>query len=176
MSTEQPADAEARKTRRTLLLWVLAGAVFATAVLSYSGAMIYLAHRDYPGSVVNDYTKNFQKFNEFADKLENQKDLGWQVATTIDSLPIVGNKLDIEVVADDARGEGIDDGKVFVHFVRNVNSRGDRRVHLAALGDGRYHGEVTLPKPGNWTIRTAIHKDGHEYIARRYLWVEEPLQ
>ncbi|MFA9459343.1 FixH family protein [Thiohalorhabdus methylotrophus] len=179
MRMEQAApehDAEARKTKRTIRLWILAGAVFATTVLGYSATMVYLAQRDYPGSVVNDYFENYKQFNEYADKLENQEELGWRVATSIDSLPMVGNQLDIEVWAEDDQGEPIVDGEVLVHFVRNVNSRGDRKVRLGALGDGRYFGRVTLPKPGNWTILTTIRDDGKAYKARRFLWVEESLE
>ena len=177
MSGNDPqGQAEARKTRRVIQLWIAAGAVFALSVLGYSGAMIYLAQRDYPGSVVNDYFENYKKFNEFTEELENQQELGWSLATSVDSLPVVGDPLEVEVVARDEAGDPMAGAEVLVHFVRNVNSRQDRRVRLAELGGGRYFGKVRLPKPGNWTIRTTVRKQGQNYQAQRYLWVEEPLE
>lgn len=177
MSTGEAAtSAESRKTRRAIKLWILAGAAFATTVLGYSAIMIYLAQRDYPGSVVNDYFENYEKFNEFAAELKNQEELGWRVGTRIASLPVVGEKLDVRVVAEDDQGNRINDGEVVVHFVRNVNSRADRKIKLGAIGNGRYYGRMALPKPGNWTILTTVRDGDKEYTARRYLWVEEPLE
>jgi len=170
------SPSEATKTRRVIQLWIAAGAVFALSVLGYSGAMVYLAQRDYPGSVVNDYFENYKKFNQFTERLEAQEELGWSLATSIDSLPVVGDSLAVEVYARNAAGNPLTKADVVVHFVRNVNSRQDRRVRLADLGGGRYAGRVQLPLPGNWTIRTTVRKDGQTYLARRYLWVEEPLE
>ncbi|KPV41409.1 hypothetical protein AN478_02195 [Thiohalorhabdus denitrificans] len=176
MSTQsETQSSEAHKTRRALRLWILAAVVFATTVLGYSATMVYLAQRDYPGSVVNNYFENYEKFNEYSASLEEQEQLGWQVATSIDSLPTVGNELEIEVFAQDDQGRTIRDGEVLVHFVRNVNSRVDRKVRLGARGDGSYFGRVELPRPGNWTIYTTLRDDGKEYTARRFLWVEEAL-
>jgi nitrogen fixation protein FixH len=173
---ETQTPEEARRTRRVIKLWIAAGTVFALSVLGYSGVMIYLAQRDYPGSVVNDYFENYKRFNQFTERLERQEGLGWDLATSVDSLPVVGDRLDVEVVARNASGQPMTGAEVVVHFVRNVNSRADRRVRLADLGDGRYFGKVSLPRPGNWTIRTTIRNNGRSYQAQRYLWVEEPLE
>ncbi|HKJ70508.1 MAG TPA: FixH family protein [Gammaproteobacteria bacterium] len=175
-ATEPPSPDEQRRTRRAIRLWIAAGTVFALTVLSYSGAMVYLAERDYPGSVVNDYFKNFKKFNEFTDRLEQQEKLGWALDTSVHSLPIVGEPLQVQVLARDDQGRPLPDADVAVHFVRNVNSRHDRWVDMTDQGGGRYSGEVRLPLPGNWTIRTSVTKGGHNYLARRFLWVEEPLE
>lgn len=167
---------EARKTRRVIQLWILAGAVFALAVLGYSATMVYLAQRDYPGSVVNNYFENYHGFNEFADKLEEQEELGWELATSVNSLPVVGDPIRLEVVARNGKDNPIAGADVRVSLVRNVKSRQDRRIRLAELGDGRYVGRVQLPKPGNWTIRTIVKRNGHSYRGKRHLWVEEPLE
>ncbi|MFB6261561.1 MAG: FixH family protein [Thiohalorhabdaceae bacterium] len=167
---------EARKTRRVIRLWILAGAVFALTVLGYSGTMVYLAQRDYPGSVVHNYFENYDRFNEFAAKLEDQEDLGWRLATRVESLPMVGNPLKVEVVARDDDGEPLTGADVRISFVRNVKAGEDRRVRLAGIGGGRYVGKIRLPMPGNWTIRTVVQRNGHSYRAQRFLWVEEPLE
>lgn len=164
------------KTRRVIRLWITAGAVFALAVLGYSATMVYLAQRDYPGSVVNDYFENYKRFNRFADRMEHQRALDWTLATSIRSLPVAGDRLAVRVIARNGGGKSLTGAEVRVHFVRNVNSRQDRRVRLAEVSDGRYAGSVRLPKPGNWTIRTTVRKNGHTYQAQRYLWVEGRLE
>jgi nitrogen fixation protein FixH len=170
------AAGESAKTRRVLQLWILAAVAFAVSVLGYSGTMIYLAQRDYPGSVVNDYFENYEKFNEYAEMLENQEDLGWGLDTRIKGLPIVGEPLKVVVGARYADGRPIEQGTVRVRLVRNINSKLDRTLEMTPAGDGRYVGSTTVKKPGNWTIYTTIRDGGKQYIARRFLWVEEPLQ
>jgi nitrogen fixation protein FixH len=172
----QPESQESRKTRRVIRLWIAAGAVFALTVLGYSGTMVYLAQRDYPGSVVNNYFENYKNFNQFSEKLERQEALGWDLATSVDSLPVVGDPLEVEVVVRNDAGEPMPGAEVLVHFVRNVRATRDRKVRLADLGGGRYFGKVSLPLPGNWTIRTTVRKNGRKYQAQRFLWVEEPLE
>ena len=167
---------EAKKTRRVIQLWIAAGALFALTVLGYSATMVYLAQRDYPGSVVNNYFENYKHFNEFSQELERQEELGWDLATSVDSLPVVGDRLEVEVVVRNDAGKPMPGAEVLVHFVRNVRATRDRKVRLADLGGGRYFGKVSLPLPGNWTIRTTVRKNGHSYQAQRFLWVEEPLE
>lgn len=177
MAVNEAQDSlEARKTRRVIRLWILAGTVFALTVVGYSATMVYLAQRDYPGSVVHNYFENYDRFNQFADKLEAQEGLDWRLATRVESLPVVGDPLRVEVVARDGGGEPLTGADVRVSFVRNVKAREDQRVRLADVGNGRYVGKVQLPMPGNWTIRTMVQDNGHSYRAQRFLWVEEPLE
>jgi nitrogen fixation protein FixH len=170
------AARENAKTRWVLRLWVLAGLAFVVAVLGYSSAMIYLAQRDYPGSVVNDYFENYEKFNQYAEMLENQEDLGWALDTQVNSLPVVGDELDIVVHARYADDSPIERGTVKVRLVRNINARLDRKINMQPQGDGRYTGSTSVEHPGNWTIYTTIRDGTKQYISRRYLWVEEPLK
>lgn len=167
---------EEAKTRWVLRAWILAAFAFVVAVLGYSGAMVYLAQRDYPGSVVNDYFENYEKFNQYAEMLENQEDLGWALDTQINSLPVVGERLDIVVQARYADDSPIEDGTVEVRLVRNINAKLDHRVAMKPTGNGRYVGTASVDHPGNWTIYTTIRDGGKQYISRRYLWVEEPLK
>ncbi len=176
MSGVNSGTTEDVRTRRSLWLWGLAGAGFAAAVLGYSAAMIYLAQRDYPGSVVNDYFENYERFNQHAQRLESQRRLGWDLSTEIPSLPVAGQPLRIVVRAEDGEGRRLPGAEVSVHFVRNINARKDRRVRLADAGGGRYAGMVRLPAPGNWDVLTTVRADGKTYTARRYLWVEGPLE
>ncbi|MEF8794287.1 FixH family protein [Thiohalorhabdus sp.] len=176
MAGNGPEDQQARKTRRVVRLWIAAGVVFALTVLGYSGIMVYLAQQDYPGSVVHNYFENYDRFNQFAEKLEKQEKLGWRLATRVESLPLVGKLLRVQVVVRDDQGKPLTGADVRVSFVRNVKARQDQRVRLADVGGGRYEGNVRLAKPGNWTIRTMVRQNGHRYRAQRFLWVEEPLE
>ena len=176
MSEEDSGPGRDARTRRTLWLWGLAGAAFATAVLGYSGAMIFLAQRDYPGSVVNDYFENYKRFNQHTRQLEDQRSLGWNLSTDIASLPVVGEPLRVKVLARDDQGRRLTGAEVRVRFVRSINARQDRRVRLAESEGGRYAGTVRIPAPGNWDVYTTVRKNGQRYTARRFLWVEGSLE
>ena len=177
MSGAQPPgkDADPDKIRRSLRLWVLAAAAFVGAILVGNGIMIWMASRDYPGSVVNNYFENYERFNDFQEKLAAQKDLDWRVQTRLADLPIEGEALRVRVEARDALGRQLSGAQVRLHFVSGDDAREDRRIRLREAQEGRYTGLVRLPSPGNWEVVTRVKRGGDAYRVRRFLWVEEPL-
>lgn len=168
-------DPDPDKTRRSLRLWILAAVAFASAILVGNGVMIWMASRDYPGSVVNNYFENYERFNAFQEKLAAQKDLGWRVRTRLADLPIEGEPLQVRVEARDALGRDLSGARVQLHFVSSDDAREDRRIRLRESREGQYTGRVRLPSPGNWEVVTRVMRGGDAYRVRRHLWVEEPL-
>ena len=176
MAANEAQDArEARKTRRVIRLWILAGSVFALTVLGYSATMVFLAQRDYPGSVVNNYFENYQRFNAFQKELDKQQSLDWQIRTRMADLPIQGQPVAVNVRARDALDRKLSGARVFLHFVSGDDSRQDRRIRLRETKEGLYSGRVRLPSPGNWEVITRVERGGDAFRVSRYLWVEEPL-
>jgi nitrogen fixation protein FixH len=177
MSGTQPPgkDPDPEKTRRSLRLWILAAVAFVTAILAGNGIMIWMASRDYPGSVVNNYFENYKRFNAFQEELDKQQKLDWRVRTRMADLPIQGEPVEVNVRARDALDRKLSGAQVFLHFVSGDDSREDRRLRLRETKEGLYSGRVRLPSPGNWEVITRVERGGDAYRVSRHLWVEEPL-
>lgn len=175
-SGEDEESREAARTRRSLRLWILAGVVFAATVFGYSGVMVYLAQRDYPGSVVHNYFENYERFNQYAQALEKRRNLDWAIATRLESLPVADRRLKIKTVARGPEGEPLTGGKARVHFIRSIKATKDAVAELQEVAEGTYVGHVSLPEPGNWTMRTTVTQGDSQYTVQRCLWLERPLE
>lgn len=127
-------------------------------------------HTAFPGVIPHDRNKSYEPHLQ---KLEQQRDLGWQVTLLgFDALrrDQAGN---IEVAVTDAYGEPLRQAQVSLVLWRMANSRDDRVVILGETGPGMYAAKITLPHAGRWLARLHIERGQDHYQKQQQLFIGE---
>ena len=126
--------------------------------------IIAFAMKYAPGIVAHDFRKKSGQFNEYLQRVEVQKQRGWQVSGGWDKAPELNVEEPIEMTVLDKQGQPIDDAKVTAKLLSTTEPDQDYQVELIGTGSGVYKTSATLNRPGRWTVVVTIAKgdDIHE--------------
>lgn len=142
-----------------------------TVVIVVNMGMLYIANKDFPGVVENDYYKKGVYYNVYTSRMEAQKRRGWQLRFGWVNQPIAGQPFTLRAVAVDKQGQPIQGGQMKITLLRPGTPRLDQVLQAKEIAPGDYQISATLPRPGNWDIRMVLTRaqDTHEQSSD--LWV-----
>lgn len=158
-----------KRSRIPLIFFAFFGVVlFANIIL------IYIALSSWTGlETKNHYLKGLD-YNETLADIEAQDALGWVVVTALSPADGVGH-FAVELEAKDNAGTPVEGATVSIRFERPTHHGVDVVAELIETAPGRYTGEVTLAKPGQWNLRRLIWQgeETHQTIERVFLAPEQ---
>lgn len=141
-----------------------------TVVIIVNGFLFYFANHDFPGIVENDYYDKGVYYNEYLDRLKEQKARGWQLNLGWVAEPVTGKPATLRCVVKDKSGQPIRGAIVNVKLMRPGEPAADQRLVLQEVGPGDYQGTVTLPRPGNWDLLLKMHKGKDQHEKQAEVW------
>lgn len=139
--------------------------VFITVDIYY----VYLAKRTWTGIVTeNSYQKGLD-YNETLDALKKQKELGWELVTSVEDLG--GYNRLIGFTLKDSSGKNISDAKIEVFFKRPVRQGNDFKAQASNI-DGKYNVRTSFSLPGRWQAQILVSKDDQTYRKVEELYIK----
>lgn len=126
-------------------------------------------HTVFPGVVPHDRNKSYEPHLQ---QVEQQKNLGWQVA--IDGMDRLESNQPgiITVTLRDKQEQLIGSARIRLSMWRMANSRDDRVVDFREVGTGEYQAEVLVSDPGRWHAEFYVEHGQDIYLKRQPLFVE----
>ncbi|MGM0413518.1 MAG: FixH family protein [Pseudomonadota bacterium] len=122
----------------------------------------------FPGTVARDYQEKEELYNRYLERVEEQRERGWQVTQGFTDKPVAGQEEAFQVEVLSREGEPIDGATVSGKFLRPANKKLDISFELKQVGPGLYRSDLRLPAPGRWDLAMTIERAGavHEVHAR----------
>lgn len=121
-------------------------------------------HTAFPGAVPHERNRLYEPHLQ---RLEQQRNLGWTVEVKgLDALHEDVPAMAV-VTVKDKQGKAVQDAKVTLDLWRMANSADDRRLGLAAQGDGDYATQLTLADAGNWIAEIYIERGRDSYLIQQ---------
>lgn len=149
--------------------WVIVGGLLFVMVVN--AGLLYIANKDFPGVVENDYYDKGMYYNEYLSRMEQQRLRGWKLNLGWVQEPQVGEPATLRCLAVDKQGKPLSGAKVEVKLLRPGEPKADQRLVLHEIAPGDYQGTISLPRPGNWDLLLQMQRgqDAHEQQAE--VWV-----
>ncbi|WMP18199.1 FixH family protein [Thiothrix lacustris] len=129
----------------------------------------------FPGTVANDYQKQYTKYNNYIGQLRTQKERGWQVGDGWLEKPQPNKPTQFRIHVTDKAGQPVSSGKVHVSFLRPSDKALDVTLELLESEPGFYGQKVSLPAHGVWAMVISIQRGDEVHEIKGETWVgEEP--
>ncbi len=125
----------------------------------------------FPGTVSNDYQKQYNQYNNYIAQLRTQKERGWQVAEGWLEKPQPSKPTQFRIQVTDKAGQAVSSAKVQVSFLRPSDKALDVTLELLESAPGFYGQTVNLPAPGAWTMVLSIQRGDELHEIKGETWV-----
>lgn len=121
----------------------------------------------FPGVVSHDFHQKEALYNQYLQRVERQRQRGWQIEKGWLTDPKASEPAVLRVVARTREGEPITGAAVEGEFLRPSSSQRDVAFTSTETGPGVYESKLLLPLAGNWDLVLQIRKgeDLHEIRA-----------
>ncbi len=121
----------------------------------------------FPGVVKHNFQQKEDQYNEYRERLLEQKKRGWSVHKGWIGTAVAGKPAKFRVEVSDHQQKLVQGAQVTGHFMRSSDSRLDRLFTMKEVSPGIYETQVSLPVSGRWDLVLSILKDGqlHEVTA-----------
>ena len=165
MTYSREALGEGEKAKAGWFHWAPATIVCFFLILTIVDSnIIAFAMKYAPGIVAHDFRKKQGQFNEYLQRVEQQKQRGWQVSGGWEKAPELNAEEPFQVTVKDKEGQSIVDAKVTVKMLSTTEPGQDQQIELKNIAGGVYGTQATLNRPGRWTIVVTVVKgdDIHE--------------
>lgn len=128
--------------------------VFFGVIIAVNLVMARFAVSTFGGTVVDNSYVASQRFNQWLDEADRQKQLGWSVATTLDE----GRHIEVRAMRADAPLTGISASGSANHPLGRAPSIA---LHLVEVRPGVLRSRQPLPE-GRWQVHLTLQQDGQE--------------
>lgn len=113
----------------------------------------------FPGTVSHDYHQKQDQYNDYLNRFEAQKLLGWSVRKGWLSQAVVNKEAVFRVEIKTNKNIAVTNANVVTEFLRPADSKRDQIFTLKEIEPGIYQESISLPYPGNWELVLKIRKD-----------------
>ena len=117
----------------------------------------------FTGAVSNNLQDEEKQFDEYVDKLNEQRQRGWKITGRWDKTPMVDQEGIFRLSPKDEAGNIITGAKVTIDFRRSSNMKVDQLLEFEEVDKGIYSAAVTLPLAGCWNMKVVVLKDKNEH-------------
>lgn len=132
-------------------------------IIAVNITMATFATRTFPGLIVENSYVASQEYNKGLEAGRRQRQLGWQVTTSV-----AGEALVVE--ARDARGAMLHGAAMDAVLTHPLGRTEPVRLTLSEGPDGRFRAPHGLP-PGRWDMELKIRRDGQDWWAQQRIAV-----
>ena len=112
----------------------------------------------FPGVISHDFQKKEALYNDYLQRVEAQRQRGWQVRKGWVSDPLADVPTVFRVAVQTREGQPLTGAEVAGEFLRPSDSKQDVPFKLIETGPGLYEATVTLPLAGRWNLVLRIRK------------------
>jgi len=133
-------------------------------ILIANGIMVFNAFDSWTGLSTDDAYRRGLAYNEQLAQAQKAEATGWQIAAHVAGTGIMRQ---IHVTLHDKAKQPIRYADIQVAFQRPIERGHDFTVTLRSTGNGRYAGQVQLPKYGQWRLRFTVSHAGERVVATR---------
>lgn len=133
-------------------------------ILIANGIMVFSAFNSWTGLSTDDAYRRGLAYNEQLAAAAKAEATGWQIAAGVTG---TGIQRQVQVTLHDRAKKPIRYADIRVAFQRPIDRGHDFAVTLKSTGDGRYAGQVKLPKYGQWRLQFTVSHAGERVVATR---------
>lgn len=151
--------------------WVLGVIGFLLVVISVNALFIYLAFKQPPNLVVNNYYERGKAYAMKEAAGEQEKQLGWSgvIMTPPDSR--VNQQQPYEVLIQGKNSAGLNLESVTLFAYRPSDMTADFSVPLNKMSAGRYSADIVFELPGNWDLIVEAKLGDDEFLIPRRIYI-----
>jgi nitrogen fixation protein FixH len=120
----------------------------------------------FPGTVVPGMGRREQFHDRYLERLDAQRELGWQIRHGWQRTPRAGETAVFIVELTDRQGVPLEGAELRGYFLRPSGQERDQPFSMRAAGPGRYQADLVLPDPGLWQLLLTIRKGSHLHEMR----------
>jgi nitrogen fixation protein FixH len=136
-------------------------------VVAVNATLVYFATRSWGGLVSDRAFERGIAYNRLIAEAAAEAALGWTAEIAYQA-GANGKTPVLLVTLRDGAGEPMDRAAVSLEAARPVEAQAPVAVGLRPVGDGRYAGAADGLRAGQWDIRMAVARDGHDaHFTRR---------
>lgn len=133
-------------------------------ILIANGIMVFSAFDSWTGVSTDDAYRRGLAHNQQLAQAKKAEATGWQIAARVDG---AGTQRQVLVTLHDKAKRPIRHADIRVAFQRPIERGYDFAVTLRPTGNGRYAGQVRIPKYGQWRLRFTVSNAGERIVATR---------
>lgn len=138
--------------------------------LSIAAVTVTLATRDPSFGLEEDYFAKAVAWDETAQQMEHNRQLGWDAAVELSSALDGRGERSVTVLLRDAEGGALAGAKVEVFAFHNARRRETQAFEMVEIAPGRYTAGAAMEREGQWTLRLRVVRGDEVFTATKPGW------
>lgn len=151
--------------------WVLGVIGFLFVVITMNTVFIYLAFRQPPNLVVDNFYERGKAYAMKEEAVDKQKLLGWNGVIMAPANSRVNQAQPFEVLIQGKNSVALDLDSVTLFAYRPSDMDADFSIPLNKMSAGRYSADVAFTLPGNWDLIVEAKRGEDEYLITRRIYI-----
>ncbi len=117
----------------------------------------------FPGIIKHNYHEKEDQYNQYQQRLEEQRQRGWEVKYGWLKTPVAKQAAIFQLSLRNAKQQAITNATVGGTFQRGNTSKQDQNIVLTEYKAGLYRADIVLKYPGRWELKLRIDSPQGEY-------------
>lgn len=151
--------------------WVLGVIGFLLVVISVNSLFIYLAFKQPPNLVVDNYYERGKAYAMKEAAVEQEKNLGWSGVVMSPPHSRVNQQQPYEVLIQGENSAGLNLDSVTLFAYRPSDMTADFSVPMNKMSAGRYSADIAFELPGNWDLIVEAKLGDDEFLITRRIYI-----
>lgn len=151
--------------------WVLGVIGFLLVVISVNALFIYLAFKQPPNLVVDNYYERGKAYAMKEAAVEQEKKLGWSGVVMSPPNSRVNQQQPYEVLIQGENSAGLNLDSVTLFAYRPSDMTADFSVPMNKMSAGRYSADIAFELPGNWDLIVEAKLGDDEFLIPRRIYI-----
>lgn len=151
--------------------WVLGVIGFLLVVIAVNSLFIYLAFKQPPNLVVDNYYERGKAYAMKEAAVEQEKKLGWSGVVMSPPDSRVNQQQPYEVLIQGKNSAGLNLDSVILFAYRPSDMSADFSVPMNKMSAGRYSADIAFELPGNWDLIVEAKLGDDEFLITRRIYI-----
>ncbi len=147
--------------------WVLGLILFLCVFLSMNAIFIYLAFRQPPNLVVQDFYERGKDYQITQKNIDREKQLGWSGMILTPVKMSANQKQNIEAIIQGKNSTALQLDSVEFHAYRPSDSKADFMAVMQQEEVGKYSADITFTLPGVWDVIVEAKRGDDKFLLTR---------
>lgn len=117
----------------------------------------------FPGIIKHNYHEKGDQYNQYQQRLEEQRQRGWEVKYGWLATPVAKQAAIFQLSLRNEKQQAITNATVRGTFQRGNTSKQDQNIVLKEYKAGLYRAEIALKYPGRWELKLKIDSPQGDY-------------
>ncbi len=152
--------------------FVLGKLGFLVVFLSANFVFIYLAFKQPPNLVVDNFYERGKAYAMKEAALEDEAKLGWSGVIMAPAESRVNQRQPYEVLIQGKNSAGLNLDSVTLFAYRPSDMKEDFSVPMNQMSAGRYGADIAFDLPGNWDLIVEAKRGDDEFLITRRIYID----